>query len=115
MIELALTLIIIGGCLALLSVIPALGIGSRLIPGYAFHAKGNEARSYEKALLTRISLIIMSVAIFVSAFGVASFFVDWRVFTALGACLLLVGGGWTYYICRGGLKRLAQKAKQLSE
>ena len=74
MLELAITLIIISGVIALVACVPALGFGGRILPGYAFKARGDEAVKNERYALRTVASVLYTAAVFVCAAGVLAYF-----------------------------------------
>lgn len=117
MLQAALALIITSAVVAAVAILPALGIGGRLIPGYAFRARGEEARSHELFLLRRIAMMLYSLAVLLSGTGVIVYFgkespIAVAVFCAAAA---LTVAFWVFYVLSGRLQNAAKAAKELSK
>ncbi|MBR2969361.1 MAG: hypothetical protein IKC36_05910 [Clostridia bacterium] len=117
MLKTALALIIASAVVALIALVPALGFGGRLVPGYAFKAKGKKAREQELFLLRRIAMMIYSLAVLLSGAGVTVYFgKDSRELVIIYCCLAAaIIAFWAVYILIGKLKKAAVAAKELSE
>ena len=83
MLQPALALIIASAVVALIALIPALGFGGKILPGYCFKAKGKPARKQELYLLRTVALLIYTVAILLSAYGVVVYFYDAKLMLIL--------------------------------
>jgi len=115
MLDVALALIISSAVFALIATVPALGFGGKILPGYAFKAKGEEARKSELFVLRSVALLIYSFAIFLSAYGVVAYFYDTTLLWILIGANLLVVAFWVWFFLSGKMKKAIKTAKELSE
>lgn len=115
MLKLAIALLIVSAAVALIAIVPALGIGGRILPGYFFRARGSEAVKCEKKLLRIFACLLWTVSVFIAAAGVIAYFIDMRLILIASGMFIVVAVLWTVYFIKGDFKKLAEKAKKLSE
>ena len=115
MLELAITLIIISGVIALVACVPALGFGGRILPGYAFKARGDEAVKNERYTLRTVASVLYTAAVFVCAAGVLAYFKNVVALCVLGGIFVVVVVFWVLYFRTGKFKAALKAAKELTE
>jgi len=116
-------LICLSALIALFAIIPTFGfgLGGLYVPGYAFKARGEQAKKYERYVLTKFALFLYTVATLVAAFGVCVHFVDNAApdtVTGMIICMavsVVILAAWGAYFYFGNYKDAVRKAKELSE
>ncbi|MBQ9481446.1 MAG: hypothetical protein IJU84_04710 [Clostridia bacterium] len=121
MLVLAVVLLALSAVFAIGAALASLGVGGRILPGYRFRARGAEAKKWERKLLSTVACFLWSVAVFLSAAGVAVFFLDLKtplhilILCVLGGFFIIVTVLWAIFLSGGSVKDAAKKAKELSD
>lgn len=111
----AIALFVAAAVFVVLAVCAAFKIGTRVLPGYRFKAKGKEAAFWEAKLMRTVARLLWTCAVLSAFVGVLVFFAEWKLIILGVIAIAAVVAIWADSIAKGNLREAARKAKELSE